>query len=101
MAEATPTVTADTADVRVTTWTFAAGAHTGVHRHEYDYVVVPVTGGTFTVTGADGRVTTMQQVAGAAYLGVSGTVHDVANATDGPVSFVEVELRRPVQHSGR
>lgn len=94
MTEAVPTVTADTADLRVTTWTFAEGAATGVHRHEYDYVVVPVTGGSFTVTAADGRSSTMQQVAGTGYLGSAGTVHDVANATGRPVSFVEVELRR-------
>ncbi|HCG30209.1 MAG TPA: cupin, partial [Chloroflexi bacterium] len=31
--------------VIVTEWRFAPGAHTGWHRHEYDYVVVPMTTG--------------------------------------------------------
>jgi beta-alanine degradation protein BauB len=38
-------VTAEDGRVRVTSWTFeAAGDATGQHVHEYDYVVVPVTG---------------------------------------------------------
>ena len=94
MAPAVPTVTTDTADLRVTTWAFDTDAATGQHRHEYDYVVVPVTGGTFTVTDLDGRMSTLRQAAGVAYLGTAGTAHDVANATGRPVSFVEVERRR-------
>jgi hypothetical protein len=36
----------DDQQVRVTTWTFdGAGDATGPHVHEYDYIVVPVTGG--------------------------------------------------------
>jgi quercetin dioxygenase-like cupin family protein len=93
MAAAVGTVTAETAAVRVTGWTFEVGAGTGHHRHEFDYVVVPVTGGTFTVIDGQGVVTTMQQVAGVPYLGTVGTAHDVVNATDGPVSFVEVEMK--------
>ena len=35
----------DNARVRVTRHRLAPGAHTGFHRHEHDYVVVPVTAG--------------------------------------------------------
>lgn len=81
--------------VRVTTWTFeTAGDATGRHRHEFDYVVVPVTGGAFTVTDADGSVREMTQVAGSPYLGTAGTDHDVVNATDRESVFVEIELKR-------
>ena len=45
---------ADDDRVRVTTFTFADGDETGDHRHEYDYIVVPITGGTFEVTDRDG-----------------------------------------------
>jgi quercetin dioxygenase-like cupin family protein len=93
MVAAAGTVTADTAAVRVTRWDFGAGAGTGQHRHEYDYVVIPVTGGVFAVTDAQGGRTTMRQVAGFPYLGKLGTAHDVVNATDQQVSFVEVELK--------
>jgi hypothetical protein len=94
MTSATPTVTLDDDKVRVTTWTFGAdGDATGVHRHEYDYIVVPITGGTFVVTGIDGSERTMTQIAGAAYNGRRGTEHDVTNASGGEVVFVEVELK--------
>lgn len=93
MVAAVGTVTADTAAVRVTRWNFESGAGTGRHRHEHEYAVIPVTGGLFTVTDAQGGVTTMQQVAGEPYLGKIGTAHDVVNATDDPVSFVEVEWK--------
>jgi hypothetical protein len=94
MSAATPRVTLDDGKVRVTTWTFGAdGDATGVHRHEYDYIVVPITGGTFVVTGIDGSERTMTQIAGAAYLGRCGTEHDVTNASGSEVVFVEVELK--------
>lgn len=94
MSAATPRVTLDDDKVRVTTWTFGAdGDATGVHRHEYDYIVVPITGGTFVVTGIDGSERTMTQVAAAAYTGRRGTEHDVTNASSGQVVFVEVELK--------
>lgn len=93
MVTAVGTVTADTAAVRVTRWDFGAGAGTGQHRHEHDYVVIPVTGGVFDVTDAQGGMTTMHQMAGVPYLGKVGTAHDVANATDHRVSFVEVEMK--------
>ena len=53
MTPARAVVNVDDDRVRVTTWTFdAAGAATGEHRHEFDYLVVPVTGGTFKVIDA-------------------------------------------------
>ena len=50
MPPATPpsavaTVQLDNERVRVTEWRFAPGAATGWHRHEHDYVVVPMTTG--------------------------------------------------------
>ena len=42
---AVPTVQLDTDRVKVTEWRFAPGAATGWHRHDYDYVVVPMTTG--------------------------------------------------------
>ena len=37
---AVPTVQIDNDGIRVTEWRFPAGASTGWHRHEYDYIVV-------------------------------------------------------------
>ena len=49
MADARSETTIDDERVRVTTWSFEkAGDSTGAHVHEYDYVLVPFTGGTLT-----------------------------------------------------
>ena len=54
---------------------------------------MPITGGTFVVTGIDGSERTMTQIAGVAYSGRCGTEHDVTNASGGALIFVEVELK--------
>jgi quercetin dioxygenase-like cupin family protein len=95
MTTARATVSTDNDQVRVTTWSFdAAGAATGRHRHEFDYVVVPVTGGEFTVIAGDGSTRQMRQVAGVPYAGTAGTDHDVVSAAAHEAVFVEIELKR-------
>jgi quercetin dioxygenase-like cupin family protein len=39
---ATSTVFIDNERITVTEWRFAPGASTGWHRHEHDYVIVPL-----------------------------------------------------------
>jgi len=94
VAIARSTRTTDDDRVRVTTLAFADGDETGEHRHEYDYLVVPVTGGTFTVIERDGSTRELAQEAGVAYLGKAGTEHNVINASGRPSMFVEIELKR-------
>jgi hypothetical protein len=86
--------TVDDERVRVTTYTFEkAGDTSGPHVHEFDYVLVPVTGGTLTaVSTADGSSRTLTQVAGAPYTGAAGLAHTVTADHDGIV-FVEIELK--------
>ena len=93
MAIARSTRTADDDRVRVTTLAFEDGDETGEHRHEYDYLVVPVTGGTFTVIECDGSTRDLVQEAGAPYLGKAGTEHNVVNASGRAATFVEIELK--------
>jgi quercetin dioxygenase-like cupin family protein len=94
MVTARATIVIDDPHIRVTTWTFAEAGHaTGPHVHEYDYIVVPVTGGTFTITDADGITREMTQGAGSPYRGDAGTDHNVISSTDASVVFVEVELK--------
>jgi hypothetical protein len=95
MTQAQSSVTVDDDRIRITNWTFpTAGATTGRHQHEFDYVVVPITGGTFSITSPDGSVRSMTQVAGTAYLGTAGTEHEVTNSTEAEAIFVEIELKR-------
>ena len=92
MSTARSATTIDDDRLRITTWTFGAeGDNTGHHVHEYDYVVVPVSGGTFTIVDPDGGTREMAQEAGVPYLGTAGTAHDVVAAE--PACFVEIELK--------
>jgi beta-alanine degradation protein BauB len=93
MAKAVPTVRIDNERVRVTEWRFAAGAHTGHHRHEYAYVVVPMTTGPLAIRTTDGE-TRAELTAGAPYYREAGAEHDVINPNPGEFVFVEIELKR-------
>ena len=85
----------DDQQVRVTTWTFdGAGDATGPHVHEYDYIVVPVTGGRFNVVDSDGAAREMAQEAGSPYRGTAGTAHNVINSAGTRAVFVEIELKQ-------
>lgn len=95
MTRARSETSIDDERTRVTTWTFPAQRDdTGFHTHEYDYIVVPVTGGAFTVVGQDETTREMTQQAGVPYLGTAGTAHDVIYTGDQPAVFVEIELKR-------
>ena len=90
---AVSTIKIENARVRVVEWRFAPGAATGWHRHEYDYVVVPITTGPLAIHGAAGGVTTAQLVTGEPYVRAAGVEHDVRNPNATEFVFVEVELK--------
>ena len=91
-ADAVPTVKVDNARVRVTEWRFTPGARTGHHRHDYAYVVVPLTTGSLTITGATGETTSALRV-GEPYYRDAGAEHDVRNANAFEFAFIEIELK--------
>ena len=81
---------------RVNRLTFsAAGDETGNHIHDFDYIVVPVTGGDLTVVAEDGSTREMHQVPGFSYTGKAGTNHNVISTSRTPVMFIEIELKGP------
>lgn len=77
--------------IRVTKWTFPPGSETGHHQHEYDYVVVPITGGELTIESSEGTLKA-PLVIGGSYNRAKGVMHNVANDGDAEVAFVEIEL---------
>ncbi|MDO5493318.1 MAG: cupin domain-containing protein [Nesterenkonia sp.] len=87
------TVQIDDENVRVTEWRFAPGTQTGEHTHEFDYVVVPLTGGTLQVH-SDGEVAPNDLVPGRSYTRRAGSRHNVVNESDSECAFVEIELKR-------
>ncbi|WP_135468417.1 cupin domain-containing protein [Crenalkalicoccus roseus] len=92
-APAVATVQQDDAQLRVTRWDFAPGAETGWHRHGWHYVVVPVTDGTLLLELPGGERVTARLTAGVSYSRPAGVEHNVVNAGDRPLSFVEIELK--------
>ena len=92
-AKAVPTVRIDNDAVRVTEWRFAPGAHTGHHRHEYPYVVVPMTTGSLAITTATSE-SHAPLTLGDPYFRPAGVEHDVANPNPTDFAFIEIELKR-------
>ncbi|HTW29146.1 MAG TPA: cupin domain-containing protein [Acetobacteraceae bacterium] len=82
----------ETPEVRVTEHRMVPGAATGHHRHGYDYVIVPLTAGVLGIVSAEGETRT-EIAPGVAYFRKAGVEHDVFNAGDAPLAFVEVELK--------
>jgi quercetin dioxygenase-like cupin family protein len=90
--QASSTVQVDNERVRVTEWRFGPGEATGWHRHELDYVIVPVAGGTILLESASGS-DEAELVPGRSYFREAVIEHDVVNAGETEVAFVEIELK--------
>ncbi|MDP4032955.1 MAG: cupin domain-containing protein [Pseudorhodobacter sp.] len=87
------TVLIDDDRVVVNRFDFAPGSETGAHVHSRAYVIVPLTDGTLRVVGDDGRETLAQLTQGLPYSRPAGVSHNVFNASDAPLSFLEIELK--------
>ncbi|MEM9781399.1 MAG: cupin domain-containing protein [Pseudomonadota bacterium] len=92
---ATGTVLIENARTRVTEWRFAGrGANTGWHRHDYDYVVVPLFDGALEIDLPDGTTVEAPMQNGVPYFRELGVEHDVRSANDFECAFIEVEFLR-------
>lgn len=89
---ATSTRQIETERVIVTEWRFPPGGHTGWHRHEFDYVVVPITSGPLRLDTLDGP-TASELTTGQSYNRSKGAEHDVINENDFEFVFIEIELK--------
>ena len=89
---AVPTIQVDNDSFRVTLWSFAPGAATGWHRHEHDYVVVPMSTGCLSIRTTHDE-TLVELMIGQSYARPAGVEHDVSNANDFEFQFVEVEKK--------
>ncbi|MCR9212786.1 MAG: cupin domain-containing protein [Proteobacteria bacterium] len=90
---AVPTVFIDNERTRVTEWRFAEkGSDTGWHRHEYDYVVVPMGDGILEIDLPDGERVTAELKTGVPYFRELGVEHNVINGNDFEFAFVEIEF---------
>ena len=89
----TATLLIDDARTRVTRFDFAPGQQTGWHVHGLDYVITAVTDCHMALEEPGGARRDVTVKAGEAYRRDQGVEHNVINAGDAPMSFVEVELK--------
>jgi beta-alanine degradation protein BauB len=82
----------DNESVRVTRWHFPVESSTGHHRHDYDYVVVPLSTGHLLVRSKAGQ-SSGELATGEAYFRQSGVEHEVINDNNFEITFVEIELK--------
>src|SRR5437660_10956154 len=87
---AVPTVQIDEAAILVSEWRLAPGAVIDWHRHEYPYVVVPMTTGRLASKGRDGEITT-ELVAGRCYSRPATVQHVVRSANRIEFGCIEIE----------
>lgn len=92
-AAASATVLVDDDLTRVTRFDFAPGAETGWHRHAMNYVIVAVTDCQMLLEEPGGATRKAIVAAGDAYRRDLGVEHNVINAGDAQMSFVEVEIK--------
>lgn len=77
---------------RVTKWTIEPGGVIPMHRHDYEYVVVPMVTDRMHVANADGSEIVAELVTGQSYTRPGGAEHEVSNPySEQDVVFVEVE----------
>jgi quercetin dioxygenase-like cupin family protein len=95
--EASTTVQIDGDGIRVVRYDMGPGERIPWHRHEHDYLVVPLTDGVVQVAAADGA-STLGVHAGEPYRRSAGAEHELVNGAD-PYSFIEIEfIPRGAQH---
>jgi len=82
----------DNKRTKVTEWSFSAkGDNTGWHKHDNDYVVIPLFTGDLCIFDGDKKsISSLSQ--GVPYFRERGVAHDVINANDFPCKFIEVEF---------
>lgn len=90
-AIATPLIDDDR--TRVTRFTFAPDAETGWHQHGYDYVITAITDCEMLLQNPDGSEHSATITAGDAYRRAAGVHHNVINAGNSEMIFIEVEIK--------
>jgi quercetin dioxygenase-like cupin family protein len=93
---AVPNLQRDDEMLRITRWDFSPGAVTGWHEHSYPYFITMMVAGTLRIDDGQSQKD-VPLVAGETYVRQAGIKHDVQNASPHPISFVEIEIKRPRQ----
>ena len=90
--QAIGTTIEDNERVVITEWRFAPGAETGWHVHAMDYVVIYRTSAQLSIETKQGPQS-LQMAEGQLYFRRAGVEHNVINAGESEVVFIETELK--------
>ena len=93
-AKVVATVKISEPHVRVIEYRFAPGAETGWHRHDYDYVIVPLLDGKLLLEEPNGSSRTAELRTHLPYERRAGIEHNVINANSYEFAFLEIEILR-------
>ena len=90
----TATLLIDDEKTRVTRFDFAPNEETGWHEHGFDYVITALTECHMRLEHPDGSESETRIPMGYAYRRTAGIRHNVVNASDQKMSFIEIELKK-------
>ena len=90
----TETLLIDDEKTRVTRFDFAPNEETGWHEHGFDYVITALTDCYMRLEHPDGSVTEAYVPMGDAYKRTAGIRHNVVNASEQKMTFIEIELKK-------
>ena len=92
MTSAASRIVIDNERVRATLWSFAPDQDTGWHRHEHDYVVIPLGDGRLRLDLPGGGEAFADLRHGEPYFRNAGVEHNVINASEHDFQFLEIEI---------
>ncbi|MBF95667.1 MAG: Beta-alanine degradation protein BauB [Alphaproteobacteria bacterium MarineAlpha9_Bin4] len=87
-------VQVDNQQVRITKYIFQPDDETGMHKHEYDYVITPIIGGNILLIDAKENKNDAILIASESYFRRAGVEHNVINKSSKVLIFVEIELKK-------
>ena len=93
MALATHSILIDDDRVVVNRFDFGPGDETGHHVHSMPYVIVPVTDGRLRIEDDEAGEVFADLSAGVPYSRPKGVSHNVFNATEHAIAFLEIEIK--------
>ena len=87
-------VQVDNQQVRITKYIFQPDDETGMHKHEYDYVITPIIGGNILLIDAKENKNDAILIASESYFRRAGVEQNVINKSSKVLIFVEIELKK-------
>ena len=78
---------------RITHWTMKPGEQTGWHSHDFDYVVVQLSGGRLHLDYADGSEREVHYAPGGTLTGSAPVEHNATSVGDEAIVSLEIEYK--------